>query len=349
MSISSKKIRFAPPILEEVRAQGRLRLGLLGGGTDVPPFSSKVGGIVLNLAVNLYPVDVRLVPFDAGVKVRALDYGLEYEASSLEELLKRGETQLVAGAYTAVKDYFGIDDSLSNIEISICAGVSPRSGLGASAAITVALVKLFSSCFGASVGRADLLKMAIRAERDICGVPGGVQDFVPAIWGGLSCVQVRPSALISVESIQEPLGFRELLFKQFLLINLTNFPGHPLRRNQRSVSEAEREEHLTDLRASSIRGTEYLRAGDTHGFLREVSYSWNLKAEFIGRFDTRFDEVRRALGGLVHAMKPMGSHPSNFAVALLKPGLEPEIHQILGNYSLEASPVGIYSEGGTLG
>src|SRR5258706_10562258 len=46
---------------KEYRAQAPLRLDLAGGWTDVPPFSQREGGVVINAAIALYAhVDLRI-------------------------------------------------------------------------------------------------------------------------------------------------------------------------------------------------------------------------------------------------------------------------------------------------
>jgi D-glycero-alpha-D-manno-heptose-7-phosphate kinase len=61
-------------------------------------------------------------------------------------------------------------------------------GLGGSSALAVALCGAFNMLTGAKYSREELLTIAKNVETQILKVPAGVQDYYPAMYGGLNSV-----------------------------------------------------------------------------------------------------------------------------------------------------------------
>src|SRR3989338_8466152 len=61
-------------------------------------------------------------------------------------------------------------------------------GLGGSSALAVALCGAFNVLTGSKYSREELLMIAKNVETQILKVPAGVQDYYPAMYGGLNSV-----------------------------------------------------------------------------------------------------------------------------------------------------------------
>ena len=61
------------------RAKAPLRIGLVGGGTDVNPYASEKGGMVFNTTINKYAYCTITPTGDSSMSIHSTDYG-KYEA-----------------------------------------------------------------------------------------------------------------------------------------------------------------------------------------------------------------------------------------------------------------------------
>ncbi len=77
------------------RARAPTRLDLAGGFTDVPPYSTRVGGAVTSVAIGLYAHAV-VRRRRGGVRLHALDYGAHVAARRVSELPVEGDLALLA-------------------------------------------------------------------------------------------------------------------------------------------------------------------------------------------------------------------------------------------------------------
>jgi D-glycero-alpha-D-manno-heptose-7-phosphate kinase len=156
------------------RAAAPVRLDLAGGWTDVPPYSSRTGGVVVSAAVELF-AHAEVSPRARGYRLVAQDLGLELEAAHPAELagsdmllLRAGLQMLPPGPCTLVTR----------------ADAPPGSGLGSSGAMDVALVAALSAARGESPDVRTLADLACRLEGVEAGIPGGRQDQFVAAYGG---------------------------------------------------------------------------------------------------------------------------------------------------------------------
>lgn len=183
-------------------AKAPMRLDLAGGPTDVSPFAETEGGVVVNVAVAKYAtVKISTRPDDL-VKVKSIDIGVEaiYEKSKLAQ---EGDPLLLICAATS---YLMPDDGV-DVEAFVDAPVG--SGLGASAALAVALVGALRAYNNEEVSLTKVATDALYIENDLLKIINGGQDQFASAFGGFNLFVFdkngiqRKKLLVDVKSIQE--------------------------------------------------------------------------------------------------------------------------------------------------
>jgi D-glycero-alpha-D-manno-heptose-7-phosphate kinase len=175
-----------------VRARAPIRLDLAGGWTDVPPFSTREGGVVVNLAVNRYAyATVRHRP--QGIRLDSADYGTAVEVSDLDELRYDGTLDLLKAALRLALPPAG--QRSGGLAIFTRSDAPPGSGTGGSAAAAVALVGAVARATGQWLTAHEAARLAWQAERLELGVAGGTQDQFAAAYGGANAMTIQDDAV----------------------------------------------------------------------------------------------------------------------------------------------------------
>ena len=159
--------------------QTPLRIGLLGGGTDLPSYYIEHGGRVLNCALDKYIYVIVKERFDNDIYVNYSKKEIVSRVEDLEHELVR-EAMLMTGV-------------TSGVEITTLADIpSAGSGLGSSSAVTVGLLHALFAYRGRQVTAEELAERACTIEIDLCGKPIGKQDQYIAAFGGIRDIRFGP-------------------------------------------------------------------------------------------------------------------------------------------------------------
>lgn len=172
-----------------------MRLSLAGGGTDVGSYPEQFGGVVISCTITIYAsVSVMFYP-DSRIVIR--EAGVVDRFDSLDELRQSKKHDIVRVVMEKLnKHNLGVD-------ICIYSGTQPRSGLGGSAALFVALISIFNYIDGEfgfdHYGLADL---AWRLERDELKNLGGRQDQHASAFGGLNYIEFLKGGIVRVTPLR---------------------------------------------------------------------------------------------------------------------------------------------------
>src|SRR6516162_5504575 len=159
--------------------QTPLRIGLLGGGTDLPSYYRENGGRVLNCALDKYVYVIVKQRFDDDIYVNYSRKEIVSQVGDLEHGLVR-EAMLMTGVTRGV-------------EITTLADIpSSGSGLGSSSSVTVGLLNALFAYTGRQVQAEELAERACQIEIERCGKPIGKQDQYIAALGGIRDLQFGP-------------------------------------------------------------------------------------------------------------------------------------------------------------
>ena len=183
-----------------VHASAPARVDLAGGTLDLWPLHVlHPGTVTVNFAVGLY-ASCRARPSVATFRVFSADGAFERSSPDAAGLLADPRAALVG----SILDALEIRDPL---EIELSTEVPFGSGLGGSSALTVALLgalEPFSPRDLAGVDRVDFVR---DVETRVLGKPAGVQDYYPALSGGIHTIVFEAGATRARRRDVDPSGW----------------------------------------------------------------------------------------------------------------------------------------------
>ena len=175
-----------------VFAKAPLRMALAGGGTDLEPYWSKYGGVVLNGTIDQYAyckIEPCVCNHEKCWSFKSVDLGIEERHDFYSTPFMQGEyvdsdLQLLVNTYQYLTSVHSVNRH--PIKITTYVEAPPGSGLGSSSALVVALVSAIAEYHKIPLGEYDIADYAVDIERKICDMPGGKQDQFAAAFGGFN-------------------------------------------------------------------------------------------------------------------------------------------------------------------
>jgi D-glycero-alpha-D-manno-heptose-7-phosphate kinase len=266
--------------------QTPLRIGLLGGGTDLPDYYKAHGGRVLNCAIDKYIYVIVKERFDSDIYV---NYSKKEIVSRVEDL----EHELVREAMQMT----GVDNG---VEITTLADIpSSGSGLGSSSAVTVGLLHALYAYQGRQVTADELAERACEIEIERCGKPIGKQDQYIAALGGIRDLRFGPGDGVVADEIQLAPTERRALQQQIMLFytGITR-SANPILAEQSANVESTRPQ-LDLLRDLAGLAADRLRCGDVEAIGPAVRESWEAKRKLASGVSN--EQIDVAIGAALDA------------------------------------------------
>jgi D-glycero-alpha-D-manno-heptose-7-phosphate kinase len=166
------------------RAKAPLRVSFAGGGTDVPPFPEREGGLVLSATINRYAYGALAPREDRNIRVESVDFGLQVNYGVDEDLVFDGKLDLVKAAIRKL----GRADA-PGYDLFLHSQAPPGSGLGSSSTVMVTLIGLLQEFHGLPLTDYETAQLAYALEREDLGIKGGLQDQYAATFGGFNFIE----------------------------------------------------------------------------------------------------------------------------------------------------------------
>ena len=167
------------------------RIDLAGGTIDIwPLYLFHEGACTLNAAISLRAhVQVGHRPA-GGVELVSIDTGRRVYAATWSDLTASSELPLLA----LLARHYRLKDATLTTR-----GESPAgAGIAGSSALVIAVCGALARWTGQSEAPEDLLRVAMNVECQTIRVPTGVQDYRPALYGGVAAVELRVDGIARV-------------------------------------------------------------------------------------------------------------------------------------------------------
>jgi D-glycero-alpha-D-manno-heptose-7-phosphate kinase len=298
--------------------QTPLRIGLLGGGTDLPSYYLEHGGRVLNCAIDKYVYVIVKERFDDDIYVNYSKKEIVSRVEDLEHELVR-EAMQMAGV-------------TKGVEITTLADIpSAGSGLGSSSAVTVGLLHALFAYRGCQVTAEELADRACTIEIVLCGKPIGKQDQYIAAFGGIRDIRFGPGDEVVAEELKLSMTGRRALQQQVMLFytGITRRADSILAEQNANV-EATRPQ-LDLLRDLAGFAVERLRDGDADAIGPAIRESWEAKRKLAsGVSNDQIDlAVARALDAGASGAKLTGAGGGGFLLVICPVEQQRAVREIL--------------------
>ena len=283
-------------------ARAPLRISFAGGGTDLPAYYERWGGVVVSTTIDKY-VYVHVSPNGSdNAQITSADYQTFYRHHLGTPMTWEGDLALPR----AVLHEFGVQRGVS---LFLASEVPPGTGLGSSSAVAVALVQAIAAYVGTSLSRQQVAELACRVELVKLKAPIGKQDQFAAAFGGLNVITFTRDG-VTAEPLQVSRVTLERLERRLLLFFTgTARNSAAILKEQRRASargETQTVEGLHRIKAAAEACRERLEAGDLDGVGVVLDEGWRQKRRLAaGITNPRIDEIydtalaNGALGGKI--------------------------------------------------
>lgn len=259
------------------RAKAPLRLGFGGGGSDLPLFSDKYGGCVLNATIDKY-VHVSLKPTDSDkISITSEDYGVTIQHDANRSLPYDGKLDLVKAAINRLKEK--IVDHIPGFDLLIRADMPPGAGLGTSSTVVVAILGVIKEWLGIDMTEQDLAHMAYMIERVDMELAGGKQDQYAASCGGFNFMEFYQNGKVIINPLRiKPSTKNEL--QESIVLCYTGFVHKSEDLIEKQQPNDEHKIHLMQhIKSMAISMRDCLLCGDLYAFGTLMSSEWDYKKQ----------------------------------------------------------------------
>ena len=334
-----------------VRCRAPLRLGLGGGGTDLPAYCDVFGGVVLNATIDRYAYAHVTRRNDDQVVLKADDLDCEQGIPCGLDAEVGDGLHLHWAVYRHMMLAFNGSHPLP-LTITTTIDVPAGSGLGASSALTVALVEAFATAMQLPLGPYEVAQLAYQIERCDLSLPGGKQDQYAAAFGGFNFTEFLKGG---VGVIVNPLRLRTSYLNEFESSLVICFSGAARKssdviKQQLSGIQTLDETTLSALHQMKEHAQEMkarLLTGDIRGMADVLQRSWLAKKETASSVTNPAVErlLDAAMGGGAWAGKVSGAGGGGFIMLLTDPEKRYRLIRTLNDAGGTASAVKLTFKG----
>ena len=190
------------------------RIDLAGGTIDIwPLYLFHEGASTVNAAISLRAHARVESRDDGGLEIRSIDTNRSLRVSRWTELSDRSELPLLA----LLARHYRLENATLTTR-----GESPAgAGIAGSSALSIAVCGALARWTGADVADEALLRVAMNVECHTIRVPAGVQDYRPALYGGIAAIELGVSGVGRVGLDVDPIEL-----ERRIVVAYTGAPRH---------------------------------------------------------------------------------------------------------------------------
>jgi D-glycero-alpha-D-manno-heptose-7-phosphate kinase len=307
LAVPSSTQRSAPTQEEfaMIIARAPLRISLAGGGTDLPAYADRFGGLVISATIDRYVYTILSEAEPDVLQITAADANsfCSRRAHLFDGALFWGDDYRLP---LATFEHFGIG---GGYRLFIAPEVPSGTGLGSSSTTAVALITAITAAQGSSLPPSAVAELACHLEIDQLRMPIGRQDQYAAAFGGLNVITFEHGETTVVPCPVTDQTVRDLQERLLLFFTGQRRRSTTILTAQRDATEQASSSTLAalhDIKALARVMNDALRAGDVAAVGQLLDESWTRKRRLAPgvstpQIDAWYDEAKAAgaLGGKI--------------------------------------------------
>lgn len=314
-----------------IRSRAPVRLAFGGGGTDLEPYISERGGVVLNATINRYVYATLQLRSDRKVRIIAADYKQSSIYDDIKDLHNNSEINLINAVVKRMEIDYGF-------ELFVRSDVPPNTGLGASSSLAVAVIGLFNHFRGHNkLTLHQIAELAFLIETADLKNFGGRQDQYAAAFGGFNLYEFQGGDFVKVNRLEVPEWIKAELEKNILLVYLKQRATASGLMQKAWMGKGKSVEELDELKNLAYESYHALLRKDLNTFGELLHAAWELKkarnpAVTNPQIDRLYELALQngALGGRI-----AGSGGGGHLILYCTPNTEQEVGRVLRNEGAE--------------
>jgi len=260
-----------------IRGKAPLRISFAGGGTDVPPYSSERGGLVLSSTIDMHAYCTISPRQDSQMRIRSLDFSKD------ESWYADGKNLSYDGNLDLIKAVLNHFEVRQGFDMFLHCDAPPGSGLGGSSTVIVSLIGAVSEWLNQPLSQYDIARLAFILEREELGFAGGKQDHYSAVFGGFNFMEFRGD-----DTIVTPLRIKSDVLNELHYHLLLCYTGRTrdsaniIEDQKKGVSSGSKQviEALDKAKLLATETKDALMKGDIHRIGELLDESWQQKKRF---------------------------------------------------------------------
>jgi len=172
-------------------AQAPCRVDLAGSTLDIwPLYLFHEGAVTVNLAVDRYTNAALSPRRDTRITLRSTDLNRECTYESLQELLRDRKPALPLAV--EIVRFFRPE---SGFDLQTGSQAPAGAGISGSSALIIATTSAFNRWLGSGYSLEKIREISQNIEARVIRVPTGCQDYYPAMYGGVSAIEMSCAGL----------------------------------------------------------------------------------------------------------------------------------------------------------
>lgn len=243
------------------------RIDLAGGTLDIwPLYLFHPGAQTINAAINLRARATVETRSDDRIVIASLDTGVTVEADDWRQLRTQTELRLLSRLVCFFEAH--------GITLTTSCDSPAGAGIAGSSALNVAVCAALAEWNRTHYEPEALLQIAMNVEAQAIGVPTGLQDYRPALYGGIAALQLDVDALRRVPLQTDPANLEGRL-----VLCYTGAPRNSGTNNWDIMKRhIDGDRHVFDcferIRDAAAALREALERGDWDGVGRAIDCEW---------------------------------------------------------------------------
>jgi D-glycero-alpha-D-manno-heptose-7-phosphate kinase len=267
----------------QIASSAPTRIDLAGGTIDIwPLYLFHENAQTLNVAISLLARAEVTSRDDDRIAIRSIDTGQSIEVADWRDLAMDGDLSLLRWLLHFFK--------ARGLTLTTRAESPAGAGIAGSSALNIAVCGAMSRWTGANYDHETLLRIAQNVEAQAIAVPTGVQDYRPALYGGVSAVELGVDTITRVALDVDP---REL--ERRIVLAYTGAPRNSGTNNWEMTKrhiDGNREvfDCFERIRDTAIAMRQALAREDWDGVGRQIAAEWENRKRLAPGVTTPFIE-----------------------------------------------------------